>query len=72
MKLSKRNKLLLQGLLGLLIAQPLMWWGLQHGSSRDLPVEWRAVVLITLDLLAFIWFVQSRSVDKTEVKPKWW
>lgn len=71
-KLNPRVKLLLNALLGLLILQPLLWWGLQGPVDRALSVEGRIGVLIAIDLLAFIWFLQCRTTDKTEVKPKWW
>ena len=71
-KLSPVIKLKLQGLLGILIFAPFGWELFKHGSIGALPASWRAGALIVLSLVAFIWFLQCRTRDKTEVKPKWW
>jgi hypothetical protein len=71
-KLNPVLKLKLHGLLGILIVAPFMWELMAIGPTRDLPVKWRAIVLVALNVLAYIWFLQCRTADKTQVKPKWW
>jgi hypothetical protein len=72
MKLSKKNRLLRDMLFGVLIVQPLMWEMFNLPLLRHLPIEFRVGALIFSDLMAIIWFLQCRTPDKTEVKPKWW
>jgi hypothetical protein len=71
-KLNPVIKLKLQGLLGILIAMPFAWELFKHGSMGALPAKWRAIALAVTGLLAFAFFLHSRTKDKTEVKPKWW
>ena len=68
----KRWKIVLEGLIGILIMQPVGWVVLKWVFGPTAPVGLLIGAMIFLFIVSFWFFCSCITPDKKAVKPRWW
>lgn len=71
-KFFERRKIIFEGLLGILMVQPLIWIALNRAFGPDVPIEFLIGAMVFLFVVSFWFFCACITPDGQAVKPRWW